>query len=349
MKSRLNKDICIIYNSLIEEDYKLDRLISSIEEMIHLRPSEIRIRVRGKCSKKAILKLNNQKENFSNYTQLYLYEGENYYEWKLNTLEMYLGSTSSYVMLMQEDYKISCTSEEFIDYLNYCFHNSIDYVRISNPSTSRNSHFFTMNLEEMIDTFTLNTGNWEDYRTDQRYLLSFPGCYKSEIFLKNLLSNRPFIRKYHPFSPFDFEKGPNQTWLLPMKCAVANFEILTCIDDDLGFPGSSLQSRGLVKIDKVRNHNHVSQWSARKIFFRMSILSRKIFKNNSLTSYESWPKFVSDFISNFLNLFYKVLFFFDILKYSAHAQIYYIFNFKGHLLRRSAKSKLSKIINGTTN
>ena len=53
------------------------------------------------------------------------------------------------------------------------------------------------------------------------------------------------LRKYPACTPFELEKPPTRTDMLPLTIALPKQELFACIDDDLNIPGYSLVNRGL--------------------------------------------------------------------------------------------------------
>lgn len=64
-------------------------------------------------------------------------------------------------------------------------------------------------------------------------------------FINRLIFGR--LTKWPNNYPFDLEKSPYRWDILPLKMALPKYELFACIDDDLGYPGSDLISRGLYK------------------------------------------------------------------------------------------------------
>ena len=52
------------------------------------------------------------------------------------------------------------------------------------------------------------------------------------------------LRRYVKECPFDLEKSPIRTDVLPIRIALSKQELFACIDDDIDVPGYSLISRG---------------------------------------------------------------------------------------------------------
>jgi len=55
------------------------------------------------------------------------------------------------------------------------------------------------------------------------------------------------LRKYPAYTPFELEKPPTRTDMLPLTIAISKRELFACIDDDLDTTGYALISRGLYK------------------------------------------------------------------------------------------------------
>lgn len=53
------------------------------------------------------------------------------------------------------------------------------------------------------------------------------------------------LRKYPAYTPFELEKPPTRTDMLPLAIALPRQELFACIDDDLNISGYSLVNRGL--------------------------------------------------------------------------------------------------------
>ena len=53
------------------------------------------------------------------------------------------------------------------------------------------------------------------------------------------------LRRFPKETPFDLEKAPDRTDMLPLKMAFAKRELFACIDDDLDVPGYQLIKRGI--------------------------------------------------------------------------------------------------------
>jgi hypothetical protein len=63
------------------------------------------------------------------------------------------------------------------------------------------------------------------------------------------------LTKWSNNYPFDLEKSPYRWDILPIKMGLPKYELFACIDDDLGYLGSDLISRGLYKEEKYEKRD----------------------------------------------------------------------------------------------
>ena len=68
-------------------------------------------------------------------------------------------------------------------------------------------------------------------------------------FINKILSYK--LKRYQNNTPFEIEKDPSRTDILPIKISIPKKEIFACIDDDHGVKGYSLNNRGYFK--KINN------------------------------------------------------------------------------------------------
>ena len=66
----------------------------------------------------------------------------------------------------------------------------------------------------------------------QNYIISLISIMKTNFFKKIILANDPPIKRWSKFTPFDFEKGPEDNHWLPFLFAVPKIEFFQCIDKD---------------------------------------------------------------------------------------------------------------------
>jgi len=81
------------------------------------------------------------------------------------------------------------------------------------------------------------------------------------------------LRRFTKEAPFDLEKGPERTDMLPLTIALPREELFACIDDNLGTPGYSLIERNLYQ--KPRESVHAVQHIT-KILDELSTVLTKV-------------------------------------------------------------------------
>jgi len=72
----------------------------------------------------------------------------------------------------------------------------------------------------------------------QNYIISLVSIMKTNFFKKIILANDPPIKRWSKFTPFDFEKGPDDMHWLPYLFAVPKIEFFQCIDKDWDVKGN---------------------------------------------------------------------------------------------------------------
>ena len=108
---------------------------------------------------------------------------------------------------------------------------------------------------EYLDFFEQNESNnrlIQASASGQSYLISCPTIIKRQLFARIILADDPIPRRWPKETPFDFEKAPFDVHWLPLKTALPRQELFASIDDDLGFTGYCLQSRGLYPVREKR-------------------------------------------------------------------------------------------------
>lgn len=85
------------------------------------------------------------------------------------------------------------------------------------------------------------------------YIISMPSIFSKDLFFKIINKDDPKLRRWPKETPFDFEKNGKDYHWLPIKMSVAKEELFASIDDNNGFPGYSLQSRGLYSNRVIRS------------------------------------------------------------------------------------------------
>lgn len=108
---------------------------------------------------------------------------------------------------------------------------------------------------EYLDYFEQNESNnrlIQASANGQSWLICCATIIKRQLFSRIILADDPIPRRWPKNTPFDFEKAPFDVHWLPLKMAFSRQELFVTIDDDAGFPGYCLQSRGLYPVREGR-------------------------------------------------------------------------------------------------
>ena len=320
---------------------RVNRLINIVTQVSQLRYNHISLRLRGSFAPFASKKISRLIPN----EKLTQFIGDTYKDWNMNTLEQVLTSDSPYYCLMQEDYSFMCPPAQIDHYLNLCIKHDVDYsmlfdlnfINVQIKSFPLGNHYGSDS--EFLKTYDYSLGNWDTQAKNYHgSMIGWPGFFKKRILVKILKSPRPYLKKYPPYSPFNFEKGVNQTWLLPIRSAHPAFELMGCIDDDIRVPNSSLINRGLYQDNVKRIDEQFIEIRplGRSIYKKLSMLARFSLNTNSIAGKLKSPRLKAIYANSNKTL-YKNLALIDSLMFSL---IYYcnrFVNSSERRLRRNTK------------
>jgi len=335
--------VTIILNVRINSRHRLERLTKLINKMICLPECSLSIRIRGALALETQIMLNKifQANDFNEFK---IYIGDNFRQWKMNTLVQVNDSPSSQYLLLQEDHFPILSMDNLNIFIKECISEKVDVGIVTAWHTYRE---FREKVAELPNSkigaegifYELTQSPWKILKIDKpRYLVPLVGYFKKEFLVKVLLTPRPYLRRYPALSPFDFEQGPNAKWVLPFKIGFTKEEIFACIDDDIDIPGTSLQSRGLYELDQIRKNEHHTY-----VAINSQNVIAKLKRNLPIGKYRngiysnlgsSRSKLIWVFISNKIMTTLK---FIDSCIYSSHAILNYIFNISERYYRKKTK------------
>jgi len=130
------------------------------------------------------------------------------------------------------------------------------------------------------------------------YIISYASILKRELLIKIVL-DRGSERRWPKNTPFDFEKAPNDIRWLPIRRANPRFELFSPIDDDLGEPGTSLQSKGLYP-KRIERQSYAMEDQGPRLIqeFKRVVRPLRIFLKILKISFLSPPGFRVDFFNS---------------------------------------------------
>lgn len=252
---RNEKSITIIINSLLNEEYRKDRLCSLLTNVMKLN-FNVDLRTRGKFAiTRDVL---DEHRITTSEPRLKIRVGDEFNEWRLNTYVQVYNSKSDYILFLHEDHQFVAPPNLIQKAILEAAINDVDVWQPSffHEYEKNRRILYEIGTDDSTDVSIysdIDAKHWRAYGNDEKnYIISLVGLYKKNLALKFLKANRPLVRNFHPASPFDFEQNQSQTWFFPIKYGLPKKELMACIDDDLNVVGSSLIARGLHPFDHLR-------------------------------------------------------------------------------------------------
>ena len=241
--------LAVFANFRIDSNERLKRMKDSYFSFENSRINQWIINIRGKYKKSAAKFLDKKLGK-----KLYLSTLETGNGWFFDSKIIAKKISSDYIFFWIEDHICICDKNKFNLIINEIKKNNIDYFQYSwfggglfleefkNIKKKKLRYISFLNYN--ILAHKTRCKNAEQTLGIKPYILGTQGIFKKEFFLKILNSKRPFLRRWHKDTPFDFEKNGNDTYILPIRYGLPKFEVFSSIDDDNRYPGSSLISRG---------------------------------------------------------------------------------------------------------
>lgn len=264
----------IFANFFIDSEERYLRMQDSFHSFKDINAEKWIINARGKFAEDTMLFLN---ANLGR--KLIAHKRHSKAGWFHDTRQMLNDIDSDYVLFWLEDQInlaevdlleniVSEMKEKDLDYILYTFwQNGRLRARYRGVQLS-SSHY--------IDYFEHNVVNNPIIQSNigGSYLISAASILKLSLFTRIVLADDPIPKRWPKETPFDFEKGPNDTHWLPLKVAVPRQELFASIDDNLDCIGTCLQARGLYPIREGRKtYTNQKKWYSRFLRARAKIMT----------------------------------------------------------------------------
>ena len=278
----MSKKVTILFNVRLNTDYRLKRFIRSIELVKNSSTTDLSIRIRGNYAKEAIEHAGVVLKNYSG--NIRFWEQSSYQNWKLDTLEQVGVDKNQFFFITQEDHLLNSGIKFFDQFNSELIRIKPDFIPIS---FFQNYNFIKPLLPldkhksgETMNYWNITKSEWQNtQKINKFYLLSFVGIYEISLLRHCLKSEKPYIKRFSVNSPYHFEKREIEDSVFPIKFGLPKKEIYCCIDDDHGFPGSSLISKGLYNFDVERSiEHHIVQ--PPKYLAKLKLLSSNFVQNS---------------------------------------------------------------------
>ena len=248
----MKSNLTIFANFYIDNEERLLRMKDSLESMKGILFDRYVVNVRGSFANQAVDYLK------CNIKPLFVYSLESKNGWFFDTSKLLHLIKTPYVLIWMEDH--ICMSPETInDVVSDMKKSQAD---ILTHTFWQNGRF--LKRYSKIDQIDIGTITWFEHTVYLQkkfklnsYLIAYPSIIKRNIFEK--IINHGNEGPWSKFTPFNFEKPPNDIKWLPLKRANPKRELFAAIDDNHGDKiDSSLQGRGLYP-RRVRRQSYARQ------------------------------------------------------------------------------------------
>lgn len=271
-----NIELVIYGNLYINDEIKFEALKYTLPGWLSYWNSKCVLRIRGKYSRDVAIFCKNL-----NGVEIFI--GSDLIQWRKQVMLDLSLIESDYVMLYLEDHMITTyrppaqelLSEMYrhkVQIFQYSWYHQYEELRnlLGNAPTNQNCHGIYGEV---------NSKNYSDVlQTRFPWIVSMTSIFERRFLLKLLKSNRPFVRKFDPRSPYEIEQPPKSKWYLPIIYGLSKVEMGICLDDDNSILNSSAIARNLYhgNTSEIAQH-HNSKYSV--IRFLKHILNTRTGKN----------------------------------------------------------------------
>lgn len=269
----------------LNEEYRKKRLIDGLELLSKIKFSVTSVRVRGLYAKDA------REEITHKFPMFKVIVGDTFESWRLNTLEQVIETKAMHILLLQEDHLMIASPKIVNSVIDTLMNEEIDVCPLSGFQLFKDQAIriskldYAKTSENAVLIKGLNNYDINEGIARPGYFITLMSFYSRQMLINLLSSERPYIRKFHHLSPYDVEQSTKQRWFFPINFAIPKVELFACIDDDIINPGSSLQSRGLYPIDKIRtDEQHSAETLSNSVTEKVKKIIRKYFARNGIAA-----------------------------------------------------------------
>jgi hypothetical protein len=287
--------LTIFANFRIDDQDRFERLKKSFFSFNKAKIDKWVINTRGKLKREVNKFLNeNIKQNFELFN-IQLKKG-----WFEETRSLLGKIKTDYVFIWNEDH-INLKDTTYFDKV-------ILELKICNVDTFTYSFFVkgdlprSLEIEEAIKTNKIIYLNYNERIHEKRlnfikrtqskgqsYIISLVSIMKRNLFEKIVLTNDPPIKRWSKFTPFDFEKSPEDIHWLPFIFAAPREEFFRCIDKDWDKDGNVilLDKQNFAK-DKIKFRKKIFMmiYKIAKFFLKPIVINTREMLNRKITNYK---------------------------------------------------------------
>jgi len=237
--------IAIFGNFFIDNEERFLRLCDSFTSFYKIQPLQWVICVRGSYKEKVASFL---RENIIDNLSLFFKPDKS--NWFKNSREMLGYIHADLVMFWIEDHICLVSPSVYSDVLKEFYNIKADELIYSwwhnrIKSISDDVDYYEGTLLNVFCLDNIKMHRIEKTKGSCFYPISAVSVMRFSFFKKILFSNRPYLKRWPQYTPFDFEKKARDNVVKSFSYALPKIELFASIDDDHGVDGYSLISRGL--------------------------------------------------------------------------------------------------------
>lgn len=245
--------ITVFTNFRIDNPERLQRMKDSCLSMQEIDVARWVVNIRGRCAAEAEAFLSATLGARAAISRVESGDG-----WFADTRPMLDHIATDYVLYWIEDH-ICLVPGGVVDGV-------IDEMRASGAETLMYSFFQFGNRKRQYDGIprerlgfievfdhTRETNALLRSRPNTPYIISLCSIFSTALLRRIVATDDVTANSWPPETPFAAEKSPEDDHWLPVRTALARFELFGCIDDDHITPNSSLMARGMYRADMPRH------------------------------------------------------------------------------------------------
>lgn len=246
-KSDRIPSLCIFANFSIDNEERLQRMKDSFFSFCNVMPEEWRINIRGRFKNEACDFLH---EKLGDELSIFCLESSK--GWFYDSYSFMSNVESDYIFFWIEDHiclvrpevirNLIIEIDEFgAHQLWYSFFYKTLEVFDNFPVILEGVLTRVVQVDEIFVKQMLN----RNLIDSNLYVVSAISIMRKDFFISVLSSRKPFLKRWPKYLPHDFEKKFKDRIAPVIVTAVPKQELFASIDDDHGYPNSSLIARGL--------------------------------------------------------------------------------------------------------
>lgn len=272
-KDNKNPSLCIFANFFIDNLERLDRMKNSFLSFKDLSPNEWRVNIRGRYKKEAGEFLASELGKVLKLKFIETKRG-----WFKDSYSFMKDVKTEFIFFWVEDHICLVDPASLWDVIKEMKQLRVDQLRYSflHKKTLKVFNILPkIHNGQYIDVARIDRHSSRKVRKKLSmdfYVVSVLGIFKRDFFFSVLLSNRPYLKRWPKYLPFDFEKKSKDNVVDLIHTALPKLELFASIDDDHTIEGYSLISRGIYKENISRAKLKEIEFISKTNFFKTMCL-----------------------------------------------------------------------------